>query len=175
MKYSVHGPFEIHRDNGLIDTSASAKRTFWERVESEVEGLPDACGVYVFVIRAKRGTLPWYVGLTTKRGFKNESLGLHQTNHYNHALGRKVGVKPQLFFLAKETPTGRFSKPSQRSHSDIEFLETFMFGVALNRNASLRNSKNTKFLKNIVVPGVVNSPQRKPTTTERSLKSALGL
>lgn len=175
MKFSVYGPFEVPRENDLIDTSAVAKRIFWETVESSVEGLPNACGVYVFVIRAKRGALPWYVGLTTKRGFKDESIGPHQTDHYNHSLAKKVGVKPQLYFLAKETPTGRFAKPSQNSHDDIEFLETFMFGVALNRNVNLRNSKNTKFLKNIVVPGIVNTPQRSPTTDERSLKAVLGL
>lgn len=175
MNFNVYGPFELPRVKGLIDTSADAKRNFWEKVESSMAGLPNACGVYIFVIRAKRGALPWYVGLTTKRGFKDESIGSHQTNHYNQALATKVGVKPQLYFLAKVTPKGRFAKPSQNSHADIEFLETFMFGIALNRNNKLRNSKSTKFLKNIVVPGIVNTPQRAPTTDERSLKTVLGL
>jgi hypothetical protein len=175
MKFTVHGPFEVPRDNGLIDTRAVAKRTFWENVDAGVDGLSNACGVYVFVIRARRGSLPWYVGLTTTRDFGAESLGLHQTNHYNHALGRKIGVRPELYFLAKQTPTGRFAKPSQNSHSDIEFLETLMFGVALNRNPDLRNSKNTRFLKNIVVPGILNSPQRPPTANERAFKAVLGL
>lgn len=175
MNFSVYGPFDIPRDGALIDTAAKAKRDFWNDVDARVQGLPFACGVYIFVVRATRGALPWYVGLTTKRGFNDESLGLFQTNHYNHALGSKVGVRPQLYFLAKQTPTGRFAKPSKNSHGDIEFLETFMFGVALNRNPQLRNSKNTKFLKNIVVPGVVNTPQRPPTLDERSLKAMLGL
>ena len=50
-----------------------------------------------------------------------------------------------------------------------------MFGIALNRNGKLRNAKNTKFLKNICVPGIINTPQRKPRKPERLLKSALGL
>jgi hypothetical protein len=179
VKFSVFGPFEAPRQNGLIDLSAEAKRAFWSEVEDACPGLSSACGCYIFVVKAKRGALPWYVGRTTKRTFKGEALGSYQAHHYNFALtngnGQKVGVKPHLYFLAKETPTGRFAKPSQNSHADIEFLETFMFGIGLNRNGKLRNSKDTRFLKNIVVPGVVNSPRRRPRPAESSLKVALGL
>jgi hypothetical protein len=175
MKFSVHGPFEVPRHNGLVDTSATAKKTFWHAVESKSPSLSSACGCYIFVVKARRGALPWYVGLTTRRTFKAEALGAHQINHYNPALVKKVGVKAQLFFLAKETPSGRFAKPSKNSHRDVKFLEIFLFGVALNRNSALRNAKNTKFLKGICVPGVINSPQRPPHKQDRALKSALGL
>ncbi len=175
MKFSVYGPFELPRQKSLIDTSAKSKKAFWERVEKSDPGLSEACGCYIFVVRARRGELPWYIGLTTKRSFRLEALGNFQVNHYNQPLVSKVGVKPMIYFLAKETPGGRFAKPSKNSHKDIEFLETFMFGVALNRNPKLRNLKNTKFLKNLVVPGVINTPQRPPTNDERSLKQALGL
>lgn len=104
-----------------------------------MSGLSSACGCYVFVVKAKRGALPWYIGLTTKRTFKGEAYGAYQINHYNPTVVGKVGVVAQLFFLAKETPTGRFTKPSANSHKDIEYLETFLFGVALNRNPRLRN------------------------------------
>lgn len=175
MKFKVFGPFDMPRTNGLVDNSASAKKSFWESVDTTCPGLPDACGVYVFVVKARRGALPWYVGLTTKRNFKNEAFGAHQVNHYNAAVAGKTGVKAQLYFLAKKTPVGRFAKPSSNSHKDVEFLETLMFGIALNRNRNLRNAKNTKFLKSICVPGVINSPQGKPDKAERSLKGALGL
>lgn len=175
MKFSIHGPFDVPRINGLVDNSAASKKAFWEAVDTKVEGLSSACGCYIFVVKAKRGALPWYVGRTTKQNFRGEAFGAHQINHYNHALANKVGVKGQLFFLSKETPTGRFAKSSGNSHSDVEFLETLMFGVGLNRNHQLRNAKNTTFLKNLVVPGVLNSPQRPPTNPERALKMALGL
>jgi hypothetical protein len=174
MKFSVHGPFEVSRLNSLVDASSAARKVFWHVVEASEPGLSSACGCYIFVVKAKRGTLPWYIGLT-KRTFKLEALGSHQVNHYNPALVGKVGVKAQLFFLAKTTPTGRFAKPSKNSHADVEFLETFLFGVALNRNAALRNAKNTKFLRNISVPGVINSPKRRPTGSESKLSAALGL
>jgi len=175
MKFSVHGPFEIPRINGIVDNSAASKKSFWESVEKKCSGLSAACGCYVFVVKARRGALPWYVGRTTRQSFKGEAFGAHQIIHYNHALVGKVGVKAQLFFLAKETPTGRFAKSSGNSHDDIEFLETLMFGIGLNRNHQLRNAKNTAFLKNLVVPGVLNSPQRPPTKSERALKVSLGL
>lgn len=175
MKFSVFGPFELPCKNGLIDTDAKSKRTFWDSVDVSVDGLSGACGCYIFTVKARRGSLPWYVGLTVNRSFKAEAIGLHQMNHYNQAIAQKNGVKPQLYFLAKETPTGRFAKPSANTHNDIEFLETFMFGIALNRNSELRNSRNTKFLKNIVVPGIINTPPRPPTKDECSLKAVLGL
>ena len=64
---------------------------------------------------------------------------------------------------------------SSNPQKDVEFMEKFMFGIALNRNSSLSNSKNTKFLKTMSVPGVLNSPQRQPKVPEKALKSVFGL
>jgi len=175
MNFQVHGPYEVPRVKGLIDNSAASKKKFWAIIRKSVPNLPEACGCYIFTIKAKRGSLPWYVGRTTKRTFIGEALGAHQVNHYNQALGKKVGVKPQLFFISKLTPSGRLAKPSGNSHKDIEFLETFMFGVAIKRNPNLRNAKSTKFLRNLMVPGIINSPQRPPTTPECAMKAAFGL
>lgn len=175
MKFSVHGPFDVPSSEGIIDTSPAAKKDFWNSVDDAKQGLSSACGCYIFVLKAKRGSLPWYVGRTTKRTSKGETLGAHQIGHYDIAMDKKVGVKAQLFFLAKETTAGKFAKPSKNSHRDIEFLEIFLFGIALNRNAALSNAKDTKSLRSICVPGVINSPQRRPYRQESKLKSALGL
>ena len=173
MNFEIHGPFDLPKAKGLVDKTAKSKKAFWSTVAKRKRGLPDACGCYVYVVKAKRGALPWYVGITTKRTFRGEALGDHKLTHYNSAIAQKVGVTPQLFFIARMTPQGRFAKPS--THKDVEFLEKFMFGVALNRNSSLSNSKNTKFLRSMVVPGVLNSPHGKPTAPERELKTVLGL
>lgn len=175
MNFEIHGPFDLPKANGLVDKAAKSKKAFWATVEKLSPGVPDACGCYVYVVKARRGSLPWYVGITTKRTFRAEALGAHQLNHYNPAVAQKVGVTPQLFFLVKKTLHGRFAKPSSNPHRDIEFLEKFMFGVALNRNESLSNSKNTRFLKSMIVPGVLNTPRRKPKAPEKALKNALGL
>lgn len=175
MNFEIYGPFSLPKSKGLVDRTPESKRAFWDAIEKKTPGLPDACGCYVYVVKAKRGSLPWYVGLTTKRTFRVEALGAYQLSHYNPAIAQKVGVTPQLFFLARMTPTGRFAKPSRNSHKDVEFLEKFIFGIALNRNRSLSNSRNTKFLKTMTVPGVLNSPQRQPKIPEKALKNVLGL
>lgn len=103
MQFRVHGPFDLPRNsNSLINNSASAKKVFWDQIENTCPGLPDACGCYIFVVKARRGSLPWYVGLTTKKTFRNESFGAHQVNHYNQSIAQKNGVTAQLFFLAKK-------------------------------------------------------------------------
>jgi len=175
MNFEIFGPFDLPKLKGLVDNAMRSKRAFWDAVEQGAPGAPDACGCYVYVVKARRGTLPWYVGMTTKRTFRAEALGTHQLAHYNPAIAQKVGVTPQLFFLAKKTPSDRFAKPSQNAQKDVEFLEKFMFGIALNRNGSLSNSKNTKFLKKMVVPGVLNSPRGRHKAPEKALKNALDL
>ena len=175
MKFEIYGPFDLPMSKGLIDKAAESKKDFWSEVEKVAPGVSEAYGCYVYAVKARRGTLPWYVGITTKRTFHAEALGSHQLGHYQPTIAQKNGVTPQLFFLAKKTPQGQFAKPSARRHKDVEFLEKFMFGIALNRNPDLSNFKNTKFLKKMVVPGVMNSPQRPPRAPERDLKNVLGL
>ncbi|WP_333677202.1 hypothetical protein [Dyella sp.] len=175
MKFSVHGPFRLPFHNRLINSAASEKKNFWEVVDSEESNLSEACGCYIFVIRKNSKALPWYIGLTTKRSFKKEVLGLHQINHYNQAIGNARRGWPEVYLLAKRTPGDRFARPSARAQGDIEFLETFMFGVGLNANGKLRNSRNTRFLRAVTVPGIINTPRRAPTTSERALRKDMGL
>lgn len=174
LHFDIYGPYDVSRKNKLVSTNAQLKKNFWEDVEEKEAGLPDACGAYVFVVKGGRGALPWYVGLTTKRTFRHECLGAHQVNLYNQAISDKTG-RPQLFLLAKKTSEKRFAKPSGNSHIDIKFLETFLISTALKRNAKLLNMRQTKHLRSLVVPGIINSPQRFPRPDEKKLKKALGL
>jgi hypothetical protein len=46
MRFDVYGGFEINRDpyrHGIFDNG------FWDRVSEDKDGLPYACGCYVFV------------------------------------------------------------------------------------------------------------------------------
>lgn len=175
MKFTIHGPFDVPRVGHLIDDSAKSKTAFWLSCDLHVPEISSACGCYVFVIRKNKNARPWYIGLTTKKTFKGEVFGLHKINHYNHAMAAVAIGKPQLYFLAKRTPGGKFQKPSANSLPAVEFLETFLFGVALNQNSALRNSSNTKFLRNVVVPGVLNTPPGAPKAAEKALRADLGL
>ena len=101
-------------------------------------------------------------------------FGAHQISHYNHALMNGKKGTPLIFLLAKVTPTGRFSKPCQKSHDDAEFLEDIIIHFMYKKNPDLRNSNGTRFLKSLVVPGLINSPQGKRTKPELDLKAAIG-
>lgn len=57
----------------------------------------------------------------------------------------------------------------------MEFLETMLIGIALETNPELANIKKTNLLKEMVVPGVINSPRGNPPTRVQDLKNALGL
>jgi hypothetical protein len=177
MQYEIFGPFTIPRkSNGLIDRGPNALRAFWDDLVAEDDGsLPEACGCYVFAIRAAKGIVPWYVGLTEKRTFRSECIGSHQAGYYNDVLATKRKARPMLYLLAKRTPTGRLARPSKNKRADIHFLETFLIGHALNRNPRLSNQRKTKFLKRMHVPGILNSGTGSPGKAARSLKTALGV
>lgn len=177
MRYEIFGPFGIPRTcNGLVDRSAEAQRKFWSEVESsDGNELPDACGCYVFAVRAAKGIVPWYVGLTEKRTFRKECLGSHQVSNYNDVLAGKEKASPLLYLVAKQTPKGRNRKPSKNIQQDIQFLEFYLMGHALNKNRRLLNQKKTKFLKSICVPGLLNTGKGPRSKSATSLRNALGL
>jgi hypothetical protein len=171
MLYRVFGPYAIPRDGVLIAKTAADRREFWSAVEAEADGLPDACGCYVFSIRRRA----WYVGLAQSQTFRQECFSLHKLNQYNYALQRVSG-EPQLHLLAKLTPTGRFCAPAANGHRDIEFLETLLIGMALNQNEDLQNIRGTKFLREMRVPGILRTGRGEGRLNSvRSLRDALGM
>jgi hypothetical protein len=172
MKFDVYGGYEIYRKPnrlGIFDKS------FWQRVCQQETHLPDACGCYIFVLQNGHNIIPWYVGKTEKNTFRNECFQATKINYYNDALISRHG-KPLLFLVARVTASGKkFSKPTTSGYRDIEYLESMLIGIALERNSNLLNVKKTKLLREMVVPGVINSPQAAPVQAVRDLKNALGL
>jgi len=171
MIYKVYGPYSIPRDGVLIAKSPADRREFWSAVEAEEDGLPDACGCYVFSIRRRA----WYVGLAERQTFCQECFSLHKLNQYNYSLQRVSG-EPQLHLLAKLTPTGRFASPAKGGHRDVQFLETLLIGMALNQNEDLQNIRGTKFLREMRVPGILRTGRGEGLLSSvRSLRDALGM
>ena len=161
MKFHVEGPFELPRANGLIDSSRAAKRKYWDNIEADSPGLPDACGCYVFTVIASRGSLPWYVGKAEKRTFRKESLDYHKLDHFNKVISKRKG-KPALFFLPQVTATtDKYSKPKSSKSRAIRELESWLIGMALNRNEKLRNVAGTKWLNQLTVTGFLNDRMSK--------------
>lgn len=159
MKFRVEGPFELPRESsGLrIDSSPESKRKYWEGIEESCPGLPDACGCYVFTVIASNGSLPWYVGKVEKRTFKKESFDYHKLDHFNKVISKQKG-RPALFFLPQVTATGKYSKSKSRA---IQELESWLIGMALNRNEKLQNVAGTRLARQLKVTGFLNDRKSK--------------
>lgn len=97
MRFAVYGAYELPRVNGLIADSAKSKNKFWEYVDSDVEGLPSACGCYIFAAQNR----PWYIGLAEKQTFKQECLTYQKVNTYNKVLASYERAAPWLYFIAR--------------------------------------------------------------------------
>jgi hypothetical protein len=115
------------------------------------------------------------VGRAERQAFKQERFALHRILQYNEAL-QTVAGPPYLILLAKTTPAKRFAKTSRRGHRDIRFLENVLIGSALRRNPNLQNIKGTKLLKEMRVPGVLNSGKGQGRSkVVQELRKALGV
>lgn len=174
MIYSIHGPFEIpiNKKNGLVDRSKSILKEFWATVDRAEASTSSSCGCYLFAIRAGKGFKPWYVGLAGKQSFQHECFSAQKINIYNDVLANRNGT-PLIFLLSKRTKKGKFVKPSSKQPHDIAYLETLMIGSAIEKNAKLMNIKKTKYLRRICVPGLINTPKKKPTCSEQQFRKAI--
>lgn len=162
-------------ENGLISNDRNDIQSFWNDVETDgEEGLPDAVGCYVFGIRAGKGTVPWYVGLAEKQSFKLECFSPHKLNHFNNAIAKKK-VTPIILFIARCTSSDRFSRPSANGYIDIRILETMLIGLAVKRNPYLLNIRGTKVLRDMVVPGIINTQQGGQSASTLELKAMLSI
>jgi len=174
MIYTIHGPFDIpiNKKNGLVDRHNKTLKEFWVCVDRNEESISSSCGCYLFAIRAAKGFKPWYVGRTGKQSFQRECFAAQKINIYNDVLANRKGT-PVLFLLSKRTIKGKFVKPSRKQPHDISYLETLMIGSAIEKNPELMNIKKTKYLRSISVPGLINTPKRKPTISEQQFKKAI--
>jgi hypothetical protein len=175
MQYVAYGPMTLARDQVLTSTS-KVRSDWWDQIENEfhAEGLRDACGCYVFAMRAGKGTRPWYVGLAQRSSFQHECFTPDKKVKYQGVLNRMKGT-PLLYFYARTTPTTHaFSKPTRSGYGDVVLLEQLLIGAALERNDDLINIKATTLLKNMVVPGFINSAKGKLPPAASELKKVMG-
>lgn len=176
MEYEVHGPYELPKDKDknsrdFIDFEKEAINNFWETIEKEAKGLKNACGCYIFTVN----DIPYYVGKAEKQSFADECFSSHKKEHYRKATKKVQRGKPCLYFITKITKArGAFAKPSKNHHKDIDFLEKFFMALALEKNPNLTNEKHTRFIKNIIVPGFLNTKPGQPKGAHQKLKKVLG-
>jgi len=173
MIFSQYGPFQVPiNDRRRIEKSDLNE--FWQEVDDETDGISRAVGCYIFALKNK-SIMPWYIGMAEKQNFKNECFTIHKINRFNEALSLRKKGKPFLMFLPKTTPTDRYSKPSSNGHKDIQFLEKILIGRGATKNKELLNIKNTKLYKEIIVPGLFNSPSSHPYKETQIFKEMMGI
>jgi len=124
--------------------------------------------------RQKESDLGMWV-LPKNKLFEKECFTASKINIYNEVLAdQKKGV-PVLFLIAKRTPTGKLAKRTsgKNGHADSAYLEDILIDVALDKNAKLMNVQKTKFLRNMCVPGLINTRRGKLTKSEKEFKRAI--
>jgi hypothetical protein len=172
MKYEVFPPFALPRQNhGLFTRDAGERADFWDELDGFCPGLPGACGCYVISVR----NVVWYVGVAEKQSFRHECFSPHKVGKIDEAISIGRG-NAMLHLLAKITPQGRFTRPGVNGHKDADFLEKMLIGIGLDRNQDLLNKSDTALLREIKVPGFLNSPKWAARTVgARSLRQVMGM
>jgi hypothetical protein len=162
MRFEPFGPYPIPCSaHAGINPSLIKDLQFWESTE---EWVPDAIGIYVFFMR-NRGFMPWYVGKATK-SFKQEALHADKLAKYNDAIHLAPHGTPCLMFFAKLTAGGTLSFNDAR----IDQLEDLMIGAAVQKNPDLINVKKTMLYREMVVPGLLNTPNGRPTASVQAVR-----
>lgn len=175
LNFFPYSSIEIPRQSsGLIAGDKESLNGFWDRVDREIEeGLSGAIGCYIFSIRAGKGALPWYVGKAERQSFRKECFTSHKLVHYNNVVAARKGT-PLLTLVAKYTPGKKLVGPTGNGHRDVEFLETLLIAHCLDRNADLCNKKDTKLVREMVVHGLMNTPQGKTTSSVANFRNLIG-
>jgi hypothetical protein len=133
------------------------KAEFWNEVEGIWEGLSGAIGCYAFGIEFGDKVNPWYVGKTVANGgFKKEVFEDHKLEHYNSILKEKIRGNPTivLFPMMKSESNWVFSNATKSGEPSILWLEKTLITMAHSKNADLKNSRDTKFLRSLYVNGL---------------------
>ena len=172
FNFHPYGPFPLPKSATKRRIDKDSQGDFWLSIDTKYNDLSYAVGCYIFSIRRRGGGwLPWYVGRTNKN-FRKECFYGHKLEHFNSALDENSGT-PLLTLIAKLTPGGNFANPSNRQ-MDVEFLEKHLIALAIRCNPELKNKKDTRFLREIVVPGILNTPSAlQPAVRQRSSVSKL--
>ncbi|WP_334543851.1 hypothetical protein [Rhizobium leguminosarum] len=176
MRYYLYGGFELPRDSGRVILGDSDQRqAFWDEVEYSQPGLGDACGCYVFGIRVGGGIKPWYVGKAERQSFRRECLTIDKLSKYESAMKYVGKGTPLVYFYARTTKAKHlFSSPSTSKHRDVAYLEKLLISYALQRNKNLINKMETKLLKEMIVPGMINSPPGSLSNAAKEMQTLMG-
>lgn len=172
MNFDVLGPYPLSRHTPKNIVTDQTLKDLKHELDAKKPGLSDACGCYVFAIRAGKGYTPYYVGQACKSSILKESLNPANREKYNKVIAEYRGM-PVLFFLPMKTPKGAYRKRPDGSLPTLDFMERWLIAEAIQKNGDLINNKETRFLRNIHIPGLFNARQGDNTAASRELRRAL--
>lgn len=173
FKFSVHC-FDMDTETQKKGNKIIDKNKFNEQVKIKNSDLQKAKGVYVFALKHGQNYTPYYIGQTTKSGLLQESLNPGNLKKYDKCLGECVNMKPVMIYIVYLTPKNAVSKKQHPKAKDLyNWLEAYMIMLGVQKNQKLVNGKKVKYLNSVVVPGLLNSPQGKPSDPATILRKTL--
>ena len=172
MNFGAHGPFRLKRNGPKKLVNKDTKEFLRAEMELFDSGLSDACGCYVFAVRAGKGYTPHYVGRAEKSSVLNEALNPSNIGKYNDVLSYSKGT-PVMFVLPMLTPQGKYLKLATGELKSLRFLERWLIAECIKKNPDLVNNKETKFLRSIHVTGILNATQGEADNGSRALSKAI--
>lgn len=138
-------------------------------VKSDVDDWPllKAKGVYIFSLRAGKGSKPWYVGKSEKMDFLREAFNTRNINAMNNLMNDRKGTL-ELTFVTQVASRG---KPNL---SQIGEIENFLIGLASDRNHELLNVQG-KLGFNWSIKGVIGSGRGRRSVDQQAFVDLVGL
>lgn len=160
MEFWAWGPFTYY--------PGFSKQEFWNAVDNAglrygfpERALRNSIGCYMLSTTRGQREKPWYIGKTiAKDGFYGEIFTPHKIDHYANALAAAKSNSASITLFSLVTPTQRLSNAGKSNTALINWLEKSLIGMGLSKNTDLLNVRDTRYLKNVWVEGVIG-PQRK--------------
>lgn len=152
MTIRVFGPFEFDKSKVSEKSYVSEK---WDQIDSEVQGLSGACGVYIFSLRNATNFVPVYIGRASKASsFRKRVFSDDKFRTTVKYFVENKGVM-SIKLLAKPLPVR--SGFATIADDEIDFLETFCIMCALRKNERITNVSKTRLSERMTIPGLTGN------------------
>lgn len=174
MIFEPFGPYDIQLRAPIIQKELQAE--VYAKLGDDVAS---GCGCYIYGLSSSGGSriTPWYVGKARQSHIGDECSTADKADKINSVIKNfnYVRYEIKLFILARMTSTGRISKPTKADGmTEIDELESLLIGMALRRNSDLINVQGTKIYRQMIVPGLINSPRGRQTDPVKALVDLFG-